>query len=131
MKRLILFTVLIVSTTTVFALNQTPAINETATIKETPAAQETVADKVEVKNNGRIWVNGQKPSVTLQYDGTQLPLRGEHILASAGKNPGLFLSIYPDGLTSKLSLTQHLIILDATGKKFRRSNVLDTGIDFQ
>jgi hypothetical protein len=130
MKRLILFVVLIVSETAVFALTQTPDVNETPTVKETPVVQETSADKVEIKNNGRIWVNGQRPYVTLQYDGTQLPLRGEHILASVGKNPGLYLSIYPDGLPSNPSLTRHIIILDATGKTFRRSNVLDTGIEF-
>lgn len=131
MKRLTVLFVLAASVATDHFFIRTSFADEISAVKESSTAQELTADKIEIKNNGRIWVNGQRPSVSLQYDGTQLPLRGEHILTSAGKNPGLLLSIYSDGLPSSQLLTQHIIVLDATGKIFRRSNVLDTGGDFQ
>jgi hypothetical protein len=131
MKRLILQIVLIAFVAVAFVFAKTSFAEEASSVKEISTVQEVTADKVEIKNNGRIWVNGQRPFVTLQYDGTQLPLRSEHILASAGKNPGLYLSIYSDGLPSSSMLAQHIIVLDATGKTFRRSNVVDTGLEFE
>lgn len=90
---------------------------------------------VQVDDAGRILVNGEKLYVTRQYDGKRMELDAEHILASAGKKNSLFLSLYPDKTAPSQStyspLTQHIIIIDATGKELRRSNVLDTGIDFQ
>lgn len=88
---------------------------------------------VQVDDVGRILVNGKKLHVTRQYDGKRMELETEHILVSAGKNPGLFLSFYPDKVPSSewRPSTQHIIITDATGDKVRQSNVLDTGIDFQ
>lgn len=131
MKRLIFLVVLITSAAVAFVFAKIAFADETSTDKETSIVQELTADKVEIKNINRIWVNGQRLSVTLQYDGTQLPLRGETFFETSGKNPGLFLSIYFDGLPSSSSLTRHIIVLDATGKTFRRSNVVDTGLEFQ
>lgn len=93
-------------------------------------ANNTPAGEVDT-STGRIVVNGEKLYVNLQYDGRRMFLHNEHILSSAGRNPGLFLSLYPDGTVKNNSLTQHIIIIDATGKELRRSNVLDTGIDFE
>lgn len=131
MMRPLLLVVVIASIAAIFTLAQETSADEILKVNKAPAVQEIDADKVEIKNNGRILVNGKRLSVALLYDGTQLPLRGEHMLASAGKNPGLFLSIYPDGLPSNQSLTKHLIIVDTTATKVRMSNVLDTGLDFQ
>ena len=92
-------------------------------------ADRTPAGEVDT-DTGRIIVNGQKLKVSAQYDSKPLELHSEHIVANKGKNPGLFLSVYWDGPPSSMTLTQHIIIIDATGSEIRRSNVLDTGLDF-
>lgn len=113
MKRLLLLAALLIATTTVLADIHTPA------------------GEVNV-DNGTIVVNGKELQVISQYDGKPFALTNEHILSSAGKNPGLFLSIYWDKVrSSKTPGAQHIIIVDATGKEISRSNALDTGIDFQ
>ncbi len=82
-------------------------------------------------DSGRIIVNGQKLQVIRKYDGRQVDLVSEHIIASAGKNPGLFISFYRDKASpSEKTRTEHFIIIDATGNEVRRSNVLDAGTEF-
>lgn len=96
------------------------------------AAEPNSSRDIQVDRNGRILVGGERVYVTRQYDGKRVALREEHIVASAGKNPGLFLSIYWDADPTTLnSGAEHIIITDATGEIVRQSNVLDTGIDFQ
>ena len=116
MKRQYLLVALLVSMTSALAVIQTPA------------------GEVNV-DSGRIVVNGEKLYLTRQYDGKPFALRDTETLASNGKNPGIFLSIYSDKAAPSQSgytpLTEHIIVIDATGDKVRRSNVLDTGIDFQ
>lgn len=109
------------------------AIALLVTVTAGAAVTQTYPGSVQVDDVGRILVNGKKLSVTRQYDGKRMELETEHILVSAGKNPGLFLSFYPDKVPSSewRPSTQHIIITDATGDKVRQSNVLDTGIDFQ
>lgn len=112
MKKWILLLAFFLTLTSAFAVIQTPA------------------GQVNIRN-GSIVINGERLYVTLQYDGKPLALHNEHILSSAGKNPGLFLSIYWDAdATSEAPGTKRIIIIDATGKEIRRSNVLDTGVDF-
>lgn len=82
-------------------------------------------------NKGSISVNGKDIEVIMQYDGKPLAIQSETLAIASGKNPGLFISVYPDGLSSSQSFTQHIIITDATGKTVRMSNILDTGLDFQ
>ncbi|KXB30577.1 hypothetical protein AT959_14735 [Dechloromonas denitrificans] len=112
MKRLLLFIALLISSVTAFA-NDTPA------------------DKVELQGH-RIVVNGVRLNITRQYDGKRLDLYNETIFEVSGKNPGLFLSFYPDKVPSSewQPTTEHIIITDATGNKVRQSNRLDTGIEF-
>lgn len=109
------------------------AIALLVTVTAGAAVTQTYPGSVQVDDVGRILVNGKKLYVTRQYDGKRMELETEHILVSAGKNPGLFLSFYPDKVPSSewRPSTQHIIITDATGDKVRQSNVLDTGIDFQ
>lgn len=92
-------------------------------------AENTPAGEIDT-STGRIEVNGQKLHVTRQYDGRRTYLRSEHILSSAGRNPGLYLSIHLDGTAQSQSLSQHVIVIDATGKELRLSNIVDSGIDF-
>lgn len=67
-----------------------------------------------------------------QYDGKPYALRDTTFFEISGKNPGLFLSVYWDAdSTSSNPGTQHIVIVDATSKTVRLSNILDTGIDFQ
>src|SRR5574343_998429 len=114
MKWLIFLVVLLLKVTTAFAVTQ------------------TFTRDIQVDGNGRILVGGERIYVTRQYDGKRVALREEHILASAGENPGLLLSIYWDAdATTQNPGTERIIITDATGDKVRQSNVLDTGIDFQ
>jgi hypothetical protein len=113
---------------TVALMHETSA-EETA--NDSKGSATLLPDKVDIKKNGRIWVNGARAFITLLYDGTQLPLRSEHILASAGKNPGLYLSVYPDGLPTDRALTKRMVVIDVIGTMVRRSNVLDTGLDFE
>lgn len=94
-------------------------------------ATNAFADKVGTDKFGDIVANGEKIFVTLQYDGRRMDLHSEIFFEISGKNPGLFLSFYPDVATKESPMTQHIIITDATRDKVRRSNVLDTGIDFQ
>ena len=103
------------------------------TVTSGASVTQTSPESVQVDTVGRIMVNGKKLYVTRQYDGKRMELEAEHILASGGKNPGLFLSFYPDKVPSSewRPSTQHIIITDATGEIVRQSNVLDTGIDFQ
>lgn len=109
------------------------AIALLVTVTAGAAVTQTYPGSVQVDDVGRILVNGKKLYVTRRYDGKRMELETEHILVSAGKNPGLFLSFYPDKVPSSewRPSTQHIIITDATGDKVRQSNVLDTGIDFQ
>jgi hypothetical protein len=113
MKQLLLLITLFIIATGVFADIKTPA-------------------GIVNVDNGSIEVNGKELQVISQYDGKPFALHDEMYVAVAGKNPGLFLSTYWDKVrSSKTPGTQHIIIIDATGKEIYRSNVLDTGIDFQ
>lgn len=97
MNRLLLIIAFLFAATSTFAVIQTPA------------------GEVNVRN-GTIVVNNEKLYITLQYDGKPFVLHNEHIVASAGKNPGLFLSIYWDAdAKTQLLGTKRLIIIDATG----------------
>lgn len=82
-------------------------------------------------NKGSISVNGKDIEVIMQYDSKPLAIQSETLAIASGKNPGLFISAYPDGLSSSQPFAQHIIITDATGKTVRMSNILDTGLDFQ
>ncbi|BBP01629.1 hypothetical protein [Sulfuriferula nivalis] len=112
MKRLLLLIALFITTTGAFAVIQTPA-------------------GIVNVDNGSIVVNGEELYVIRQYDGKRRVLHNEIFFEISGKNPGLFLSIYRDKADpSQQSRTEYIIIIDATGKEIRRSNVLDTGIEF-
>lgn len=111
MKQLFIFIMLFISSVTGFANN-------------------TLVDKVELRWTD-IFVNGERLRITRQYDGKPMDLYSEHIFELSGKNPGVFLSIYPDAVSHDRDYSEHIIITDATGPKVRQSNVIDTGLDFQ
>lgn len=89
-------------------------------------------DKVEIDENGHLLINGQKIYITRLYDGKQIALKSNIFFEISGKNPGVYLSTYWDkSVPNQQSTTQHIIVIDATGKEIGRSNVLDTGIEFE
>lgn len=113
MKRLILLLAIFFTATGAFAVIQTPA------------------GVVDV-DNGSIVVNGEELYVIRQYDGKRMTLHNEIFFETSGKNPGLFLSTYPDKAEpSQQSRTEHIIIIDVTGKEIHCSNALDTGIGIE
>jgi len=107
------------------------ALNTTVS---TAFAVNTPAGEIDV-STGRIIVNGKKLTVVPEYAGYKgkpLALKDETYIPTSGKNPGYFISLYPDDSSkNQLSLTQHILITDATGKEIRQSNILDTGINFE
>ncbi|MDR3391024.1 MAG: hypothetical protein P4L77_04755 [Sulfuriferula sp.] len=91
----------------------------------------TPAGEINVDSDSII-ANGKTLYVTRHYDGRQIELSNERLIAAKDKNPGLFLSIYWDKVSeSQLSRTRYLIVVDATGKEIRYSNPLNTGLEFE